>query len=78
MSPAEETASILKQLGVDAVGGDLTSRSPIDGSEIGSVRTGDAAGAAAAATKAFEQWRTVPAPRRGELVRLLGEELRAA
>ena len=24
------------------------------------------------------QWRTVPAPRRGELVRLLGEELRAA
>ena len=27
---------------------------------------------------AFEAWRTVPAPRRGELVRLLGEELRAA
>jgi aldehyde dehydrogenase (NAD+) len=78
MSPAEETASILKQLGVDALGGDLASRSPIDGSEIGTVRTGDPPGAATAAAKAFEQWRTVPAPRRGELVRLLGEELRTA
>src|SRR5207253_8630493 len=27
---------------------------------------------------AFLEWRAVPAPRRGELVRLLGEELRAA
>ena len=27
---------------------------------------------------AFATWRTVPAPRRGELIRLLGEELRAA
>ena len=78
MSPAEETASILKQLGVDATGGDLTSRSPIDGSEIGGGQTGDPVGPAAAAAKAFEQWRTVPAPRRGELVRLLGEELRTA
>ena len=31
-----------------------------------------------ALAEAFLQWRTVPAPRRGELVRLLGEELRAA
>ena len=31
-----------------------------------------------AAHEAFLAWRTVPAPRRGELVRLLGEELRAA
>ena len=78
MSPAEETAAILKQLGVDATRGDLTSRSPIDGSEIGKVRTGDPAGAAEAADTAFQQWRTVPAPHRGELVRLLGDELRAA
>ena len=27
---------------------------------------------------AFEQWRLLPAPRRGELIRLFGEELRAA
>jgi aldehyde dehydrogenase (NAD+) len=36
------------------------------------------AGACERAHAAFLQWRTVPAPRRGELVRLLGEELRAA
>ena len=30
----------------------------------------------ARAVEAFEVWRDVPAPRRGELVRLLGEELR--
>ena len=78
MSPAQEASSILKELGVDATSGDLTSRSPIDGSEIGKVRIGDPAVAATAAAKAFEQWRVVPAPRRGELARLLGEELRAA
>ncbi len=42
MSPAEEAAAILKQLGVDASDGDLISYSPIDGSEIGRVRIGDA------------------------------------
>jgi len=78
MSPAQEASSILQELGVDATSGDLASRSPIDGSEIGKVLIGDPAAAAARAAKAFEQWRIVPAPRRGELVRLLGEELRAA
>ena len=33
--------------------------------------------ACASAEAAFQIWRTIPAPRRGELVRLLGEELRA-
>jgi aldehyde dehydrogenase (NAD+) len=78
MSPAEEAASILKDLGVEASEGDLISFSPIDGSEIGRVQTGEPGTAASAAQKAFEQWKIVPAPRRGELVRLLGEELRAA
>jgi aldehyde dehydrogenase (NAD+) len=78
MTPTEEAASILKQFGVDASHGDLRSYSPIDGAEIGKVRTGDPATAAARAVTAFETWRSVPAPRRGELVRLLGEELRAA
>jgi aldehyde dehydrogenase (NAD+) len=31
----------------------------------------------AASVDAFRAWRDVPAPRRGELVRLFGEELRA-
>src|SRR6185503_12347826 len=61
-----------------ATSGDLLSYSPIDGAEIGRVATGDPAEAAARAQQAFLKWRTVPAPRRGELVRLLGEELRAA
>ena len=78
MTPAEESASILRELGVDAAKGELISYSPIDGSEIGRVRVGDAGISAAAATECFQNWRTVPAPRRGELVRLLGEELRLA
>ena len=77
MSPAEEAAKLLKQFGIVS-GGDLVSYSPIDGSEIGRVVVGDSSGASSAAAEAFLQWRTVPAPRRGELVRLLGEELRAA
>jgi aldehyde dehydrogenase (NAD+) len=77
MSPAEEVAGLLRQFGV-ASGGDLVSFSPIDGAEIGRVAVGNPAEAAARAAEAFVKWRTVPAPRRGELVRLLGEELRAA
>jgi len=78
MTPAEETASILREFGIRAAEGDMASFSPIDGREIGRVRTGNASQAPAKAASAFQAWRTVPAPRRGELVRLLGEELRAA
>lgn len=78
MNPAEETRALLEQLGVQC-SGSLESRSPIDGSVIGSVaETKDVSGACAAAQMAFLKWRSVPPPRRGELVRLLGEELRAA
>ena len=77
MNPADEASGLLERFGF-ASSGDLVSRSPIDGSEIGRVRVGDPADAAARAQQAFPRWRTVPAPRRGELVRLLGEELRAA
>ena len=75
-STADESAALLAQFGVASTG-DLASFSPIDGAEIGRVATGDPDSAVAASTKAFEAWRIVPAPRRGELVRLLGEELRA-
>jgi aldehyde dehydrogenase (NAD+) len=80
MSPADETRQLLAALGV-AVSGGLESRSPIDGQVIGSVAAasaGDVEAACAHANDAFLKWRLVPAPRRGELVRLLGEELRAA
>ncbi len=77
MNPADETSALLQQFGIQSRG-ELVSRSPIDGSEIGRVAVGDPAGAAAKASRAFLDWRSIPAPRRGELVRLLGEELRAA
>jgi aldehyde dehydrogenase (NAD+) len=61
-------------------GGTLKVRSPIDGASIGAVHEASAADMTAAvgrAHEAFLQWRNVPAPKRGELVRLFGEELRA-
>jgi aldehyde dehydrogenase (NAD+) len=65
----------------DLDGGDLEVRTPVDGSVLARVATIDAGGVGDVvqrATTAFHAWRDVPAPRRGELVRLLGEELRAA
>jgi aldehyde dehydrogenase (NAD+) len=59
--------------------GEIAVRSPIDGAVIGRVTsdTPAAIGAKIAmAERAFLAWRDVPAPRRGELVRLFGEELR--
>jgi aldehyde dehydrogenase (NAD+) len=80
MTTADEARDLLASLGV-ASNGDLESRSPIDGGAIGSVVEAsreDVASACALAQRAFLTWRAVPAPRRGELVRLLGEELRTA
>src|SRR5882724_6440968 len=61
-------------------GGTLVVRTPVDGMEIARLKTHSASDIQATirkGVKAFESWRQVPAPRRGELVRLLGEELRA-
>ena len=80
MSPTEEAGQILAAFGVP-VSGSMESRSPIDGQVIGKVAPASAADVEAAcahAQDAFLKWRLVPPPRRGELVRLLGEELRAA
>ncbi|KEP70801.1 aldehyde dehydrogenase [Thioclava dalianensis] len=63
----------------DTTGGTLCVTTPVDGSEIAQVPThsvADAEAAIATGVQAFNAWRKVPAPRRGELVRLLGEELR--
>jgi aldehyde dehydrogenase (NAD+) len=60
-------------------GGNLPSHSPIDGSVIGQVHAAqrdDVPAAVARAQAAFLRWRDVPAPQRGELVRLLGQVLR--
>src|SRR4051794_39747832 len=75
MKPAQEAASILQLAGIESAGG-LASVSPIDGQPMGRVTVGDPDRAAARAAQAFLEWRNVPAPRRGELVRLLGHWLR--
>jgi aldehyde dehydrogenase (NAD+) len=74
-------AEILAANGLAGVTGDLAVRSPIDGAVIAHVPVtpvADMAEVIARSQAAFKAWRSVPAPRRGELVRLLGEELRAA
>ncbi len=85
MNPFDSRAEAARLLGqlqlpTDALAsGDLQARSPIDGREIGRVRSNSAAEVAAAVERAhaaFLDWRLVPPPRRGELVRLFGEVLR--
>jgi aldehyde dehydrogenase (NAD+) len=77
-------AETLKTAGLTAAelqGGTLVATSPIDGAEVARLRETTAAEmpeVIARARAAFPAWRDLPAPRRGELVRLLGEELRAA
>ncbi len=65
----------------EITGGTLAVHTPIDGAEIARLKmhsAADARATIAVAVEAFQAWRTVPAPRRGELLRLFGEELRAA
>jgi aldehyde dehydrogenase (NAD+) len=77
MSPVEEASQILELFGIEHAGA-LVSYSPIDGATIGRVTVGDVELACSRAAEAFLSWRSVPAPRRGELVRLIGEGLREA
>ncbi len=61
-------------------GKELVSVSPATGEAIATVVQADAAAydaVAARADETFRTWRMVPAPKRGELVRALGDELRA-
>ncbi|MEX2531254.1 MAG: aldehyde dehydrogenase family protein [Gemmatimonadota bacterium] len=81
----EPDLSFLRRLGVDGPGGSDTaasiqSTSPVDGSAIASVPVTDREAyeeVVERAQEAFSAWREVPAPRRGEVVRQIGDELRA-
>ncbi len=78
---AETTLSNLGLTDADLTGGPLKVTSPIDGRLLGELQETPAAdmdAIIARSKSAFKTWRTVPAPRRGELIRLLGEELRAS
>ncbi|WP_156532254.1 aldehyde dehydrogenase family protein [Agrobacterium vitis] len=78
-----DVSRILANLGISAgtlSGGSLAVTSPVDGSALATLATvssDEASKAIDNAHAAFLAWRLVPAPKRGELVRLLGEELRA-
>jgi aldehyde dehydrogenase (NAD+) len=83
----------LKELGLDEInngsstGSDcfssgelLESYSPVDGQLIGKVKCStkeDYEKVMSAATSAFKSWRTVPAPKRGDMVRQFGDKLRS-
>ncbi|WP_226627608.1 aldehyde dehydrogenase family protein [Alloyangia pacifica] len=78
------TAETLDRCGVTApldVDGGMPIVSPVTGEVVATLAphgTADAAKAIDTAARAFRAWRLVPAPRRGELVRLYAEELRKA
>lgn len=89
---APDVRELLASLGLDEVnpggyagrwlagsGERIESLNPATGEPIAGVRAADASDyeeIAAAAVAAFEEWRTWPAPRRGEVVRQLGQALR--
>ena len=78
---AKDTLAALGLTDDMLTGGSLTVTSPIDGAvlaDLAETPVSDMPAIIARSRAAFKAWRTVPAPRRGELVRLLGEELRAA
>ena len=64
---------------IKAKGKKIHSYSPVDGKLIASVTTADAEGyelVMTTAQAAFAEWRSWPAPKRGEVVRQIGNELR--
>jgi aldehyde dehydrogenase (NAD+) len=83
-SARAEAADVLSRLGVAEAlwtGGGRPVRSPVTGEIIGDVHDTAPEAVALAIEAAHEThlaWRSTPAPRRGELVRLLGEALRGA
>ncbi len=83
-SIGEETKQILDELGVPqekVQGGLLPVHTPISGEILAHCAVADpdmVDGAVQAADQAFRDWKKIPAPQRGELVRILGDELRTS
>lgn len=77
-----DVEALMAELGVELArwrGGDVACASPVDGRVLARLRADRAADCAARvgrAEAAFIEWRRVPPPRRGELVRLFGQQLR--
>ncbi len=83
MSTAAEVRKLLADMGVDQkrlTPGALSCRSAVTGEELMTLAdagTAETGRDIAAAHDAYLSWRVTPAPKRGELVRLWAEELRA-
>jgi len=75
-------AGVLERLGIRSYEGSdsaVVSSNPADGSELARVRLAtveDYERAVAQSLAVFERWRMFPAPKRGEIVREIGDELR--
>ena len=79
--PHADILSALNLTKDELSGGPLRVCSPVDGATLANLPVHSPAAVTAqieTAAAAFRRWRDVPAPRRGELVRLLGDELRTA
>ena len=75
-NPAYSTG---QQFGPEGGGDTRDIHSPIDGTKLASVAMADEAAyekVIIQAQEAFQHWRTVPAPQRGEIVRQIGNQLR--
>jgi aldehyde dehydrogenase (NAD+) len=76
------THSVLDRLGIESdttAANSLASLNPADGSELGRVRLAsveDYERTVAQSIAVFERWRMFPAPKRGQIVREIGGELR--
>ena len=60
-------------------GKSLTSSSPVDGQKLGKIRMADQESyqkVVECSQKAFIEWRKIPAPKRGEIIRQVGNQLR--
>jgi len=74
--------NIFNELGINSLElneGTLNVQSPIDGASIGNIKMHSETEIETMIQKsvdAFNQWKIVPAPQRGELIRVLGNKLR--
>src|ERR1700745_1772068 len=74
---------VLERLGIEPVNSDantIASVNPADGSLLGHVRlqsSEDYESAVVRARDVFTRWRMLPAPKRGQIVREIGDELRS-
>ena len=79
MADAVATHSVLERLGVISDDAGIASMNPADGSELARVRLAsseDYERTIAKSIDVFQRWRMFPAPKRGQIVREIGDELR--